>query len=144
MSTNETPPATAPQEEASKAPQDGSVHLVEIVAPFTDTYIYSNISALSASFMDVRISFGEIAPNGKPQTKVGVVMPPEHAAHLALTLLNQLNFFEKNFGKIRHPQWRALNDKAEVQMEALRQAIQTSKDAPVTFETSQESSPSPR
>ena len=61
MSTNETPPATAPQEEASKAPQDGSVHLVEIVAPFTDTYIYSNISALSASFMDVRISFGEMS-----------------------------------------------------------------------------------
>lgn len=111
MSTDQTPP------QPSVEPKEG-VNQMEVTAPFTDNYIYSNISALSTSYMDLRISFGEVMPNGTPHAKVGVVIPLEHAAQLTMNLLLQLNFFEKNFGEIRHPQWRFFQEKAQANINA--------------------------
>ena len=109
--------------------QEETVNQVEVNVPFTDNFVYSNITALSTSFMDVRISFGEMLPDGKAQARIGVVLPPEHAAQLVLNLMVQLNFFESNFGKIRHPQWRAFRDKAMAEIQELRDVAKKAKDA---------------
>lgn len=81
-----------------------------IAVPFPDSFVYSNISAFSTSFMDVRISFAEAMPDKSAKARVGIVMPPEHAAHVVLSLLRQLEFFEERFGPIRLPVWRAFRE----------------------------------
>lgn len=80
--------------------------------PFPSSFVYSNASALSASFMDLRIGFAEVMQNRTIEPRVGIVMPPEHAAQLALNLLQQLYAFERNFGEIRHPAWREFKTKS--------------------------------
>jgi hypothetical protein len=98
------PEELPPQE---RAEDQHEVTEATIAVPFPETFIYSNISAFSTSFMDVRIGFAEAMPDKSAKTRVGVVMPPEHAAHVALSLLRQLEFFEARFGPIRLPAWRA-------------------------------------
>jgi hypothetical protein len=90
---------------------EGQVKEALITIPFSDTFVYSNVSSFSASVMDIRISFGEALPDGKAYARVGIVMPAEHAAQLYINLFQQLAFFEQNFGPIRHPQWRKIYDK---------------------------------
>jgi hypothetical protein len=78
----------------------------------TETYIYSNVAGLSISPWDFRIHFAEVQPTSntevKTKTVVGIVMPPEHAAGLALLLLAQLTNYELQFGPIRNPEWARL------------------------------------
>jgi hypothetical protein len=86
----------------------------ELTIPFPEDFVYANASALGTSLMDVHISFAEVLPTGAIRTKVGVVMPADHAALLALNLFEQIALFEHNFGPIRHPAWKAFRDKAAV------------------------------
>jgi hypothetical protein len=87
---------------------------VTMTVPFPEAFVYTNVSAMSVSQMDVRIGFAEVGPlEGKPISRVGVAMPLEHAAQLALNLLQQLMFFEKNFGPIRNRQWRRFMDRGQ-------------------------------
>ncbi|HME08802.1 MAG TPA: DUF3467 domain-containing protein [Bryobacteraceae bacterium] len=90
---------------------EGSVKELTITIPFPDSFTYSNVSAISSSFMDFRISFAETMVEDQPRARVGIVMPPEHAAQLVLTLITQLDYFEKNFGEVRHPAWRTAKAK---------------------------------
>src|ERR1035437_254901 len=76
--------------------------------PFPPSFAYSNCAEFSLSAMDFRISFAEVTQDGNAEAKVGIVMPPEQAAMLALMLLQQLKTFEERFGSIRLPAWRAM------------------------------------
>src|SRR5277367_3124081 len=87
-------------------PENEGFQEAQIRVPFPDTYIYSNVSALSLSMMDIRIGFSEALQDGTAHARVGIVMPPEHAAALALNMLRQLVLFERSFGEIRHPEWK--------------------------------------
>jgi hypothetical protein len=79
-----------------------------VTIPFPESFVYSNCSALGTSLMDIHISFAEALPEDlRVVPKVGIVMPPEHAAQLAMTLLAQIMVYEQNFGYIRHPEWVA-------------------------------------
>jgi len=109
---------TAPETEGMET----TVTQAMLTIPFPDSFIYSNVSALSASFMDIRVGFGEAMPDGTVQSRVGVVMPAEHAAQLVLNLLQNLAFFEHNFGEIRNPEWRAFQAKAKANLAAFRRA----------------------
>jgi hypothetical protein len=96
--------------------KEGTAVQTTITVPFVDTFVYSNCSALSCSFMDMRISFAESLPEDNIVAKLGIVMPPEHAAQLALNLLHQLNFFEGAFGQIRNPEWQVFKASATANM----------------------------
>jgi len=82
----------------------------QLTVPFPEVFVYSNVSAISTSMMDIRIGFAEAMPDGKAYPRVGVVIPPEHAVQLLLNIFQQLQVFERTFGQIRHPQWRALQE----------------------------------
>ncbi|MGA3018090.1 MAG: DUF3467 domain-containing protein [Bryobacteraceae bacterium] len=84
----------------------------QLTIPFPETFIYSNVSAYSASMMDMHISFAEALPDRTVVPRVGIVMTPEHAAHVALSLLQQLKFYESQFGAIRNPEWLAYKMRA--------------------------------
>src|SRR5690348_14185810 len=85
---------------------------IEIEPP--DSYVYSNVAALSISPWDFRIHFADVTPteneNAKFKAVVGIVMPPEHAAGLMFLLKDQLSKFEQVGGPIRHPRWQAMVD----------------------------------
>lgn len=87
---------------------------IEIEPP--ETYVYSNVAGVTVTPWDVRINFADVNvrndANALCKTVVGVVMPPEHAAGLALLLMDQLHLFEAQFGKIRHRAWRAIAENA--------------------------------
>lgn len=78
-----------------------------------DSYVYSNVGSISVSPWDIRINFADVTPTTEQNTKfkavIGVVMPPEHAAGLAILLMDQLQVFENQFGPIRHPKWHAIS-----------------------------------
>jgi hypothetical protein len=93
-----------------------AVEEVNISVPFAENFVYSNVTALSTSMMDVRISFAEAMPDRTVHPRVGIVMPPEHAAQLVINLLQQLYFFEKNFGEIRNPAWHSFQERAKANM----------------------------
>jgi len=80
---------------------------VIVTIPFPSSFVYSNCAAFSMSAMDFRIGFGEAMQDGHAEARVGVIMPPEQAANLALLLLHQLTLFEERFGDIRNPAWKA-------------------------------------
>jgi hypothetical protein len=72
------------------------------------------------------------------ESRVGVVLPPETAAYLVLTLFRQLLGFELNFGQIRHPQWREFMDCAEGPLATLKKMVTpqaASPEAPATETT---------
>jgi uncharacterized protein DUF3467 len=81
---------------------------VLVTVPFPPDFVYSNCAAFSLSAMDFRISFAEAMPDGHAEARVGVVLPPEQAATLAIMLIHQLTTFEERFGEIRHPGWKAI------------------------------------
>ncbi|MSV27661.1 MAG: DUF3467 domain-containing protein [Bryobacterales bacterium] len=93
-----------PQERDPSEPKHRDVG-VEI--PFPTSYIYSNCASLSISLLDFRIGFAEAMPNGQVEARVGVVMPPEHAAILAMNLVRHLAVYEQQFGEVRDPTWQA-------------------------------------
>ena len=86
--------------------------MVNLQIPFPETFVYSNCSAFSVSQMDIRISFAEAMPDRTAQARVGVVLPPEHAALLAMTLIGQIHVYERAFGPIRLAQWQTQKDEA--------------------------------
>ena len=83
-----------------------TIKQVMLEIPFPETFVYANCTAFAMSHMDFHLSFAEAGPNNKITAKVGIVMPAEHAATLALTLVQQLVDYEKAFGPIRQPAWR--------------------------------------
>jgi hypothetical protein len=85
------------------------------------SYVYSNVAGVSLTPWDVRINFADVNPTDpaamdQPEDTIlriaantGIVMPPEHAAGLAILLVQQLQVYEQQFGPIRHPKWKTLN-----------------------------------
>ncbi len=77
-----------------------------------DSYVYSNVAGVSISPWDIRINFADVnvVNEGEQGFKavIGIVMPPEHAAGLAMLLTRQLKQYEDQFGEIRHEPWQAM------------------------------------
>jgi hypothetical protein len=69
--------------------------------------------------MDIKIGFGEAMPNRLVESRVGVTVSIEHAAHITLTLFKQLQTYARNFGPIRHPEWQSLKQAFNIQEQAL-------------------------
>jgi hypothetical protein len=88
-----------PLPEDQYGPAEATRH--EIKIPFPQTFIYANCFAFSMSHMDIRIGFAEAMPDAHAEPKVGIVLPPEVASQLAVTLLQQLAVFEAQFGQLR-------------------------------------------
>src|SRR5580704_7833938 len=86
-----------PEKESASKITDVQLHI-----PFPETFVYSNVSAYSTSMMDIHVSFAEALPNKSVVAKVGIAMTAEHAAHVALSLIQQLLFFEERFGEVRN------------------------------------------
>jgi Protein of unknown function (DUF3467) len=81
------------------------VNLTIEIGPPQSPYVYANLVAVAISPLDVRLNFADVTPGGKSETKVGVVLAPEHAAGLVEALTEQLRLFEKQFGPIRNRGW---------------------------------------
>jgi len=95
---------------------EGSIQEVQITVPFPDSFVYSNVSAISSSSMDIRVGFGEAMPDGIAYPRVGVVMTVEHAAQLVINMIQQLKVFEdRGFGLIRNSMWREFRERAKAQ-----------------------------
>jgi hypothetical protein len=109
MSTNIPVPQEQPAQTGSG--QSG-MEEVTLKVPFPESFVYSNIAAFSISLMDVRIGFGEAMPDRTVQPRVGIVMPPEQAALLAMNLFAQVHVYERAFGPIRLEQWQSQKDEA--------------------------------
>ena len=85
-----------------------------------ESYVYSNLSGTSLSPFDIRLHFAEVLPSAadaageqaKVRTVAGIIMPPEHAAALAMLLMQQVQNYERQFGPIRHREWRAATERA--------------------------------
>jgi len=78
-----------------------------------DSFAYSNVASISMSPWDLRVNFADVnpkldEPEGTTKAFAGIIMPPEHAASLALLLMDQLHRYEQQFGLIREPKWRAM------------------------------------
>lgn len=82
-----------------------------------ESYVYANLAGISVSPTDIRIHFADVRPikdaGVEATTVAGVIMSPEYASSLALLLTSQLSSYERQFGAIRSPQWRAMVDHAE-------------------------------
>jgi hypothetical protein len=78
-----------------------------VFVPFPESFVYSNCCAFAIGQMEIRLGFAEAMQDGKAVPKVGIVMPPEAAAVIALVLLQQVKAYEASFGEIRHPMWKA-------------------------------------
>ena len=96
-----------PLKELETLSVEAELKSVEIQIPFPDSFTYANCVAFSLSLTEVRLSFAEALQNNTAVAKVGIVMPPETAAVLALVLLQQVKTYEAKFGEIRHPMWKA-------------------------------------
>lgn len=100
-------------QDPGKIPAEGSeleMVNVQMTIPFPDTFVYSNASAYSVMAMDIKIGFAEAMPNRTVQPRVGVTIPIEHAVHMVISLIGQLDAFEQHFGHIRDVRWHALRD----------------------------------
>jgi len=92
----------------NKPAEQPTVQNVNVFIPFPESFVYANCVAFATSQNEIRLSFAEAMQDGKAVPKVGIVMPPETAAVLALVLFQQVQVFESTFGEIRHPMWRAM------------------------------------
>ena len=81
------------------------VNLTIEIGPPHSPYIYPNVVPVALSPMDLRLHFADVMPSGKSETKVGIILSPEHAAGLVETLTEQLRLFAKQFGAIRDRGW---------------------------------------
>jgi|SRR5579862_6560376 hypothetical protein len=111
--------------------REGTTKMMEgtVTIPFSDSFVYSNASGMGTSLMDVHITFAEVTPTGVAHQKVGIVMPIEHAAQLVLNLLEQVSAFEKNFGPIRHPRWKAFREGTLAAFDAMKSSTGDSRPA---------------
>jgi hypothetical protein len=95
---NDTPSAT----------NDSLIHRqLAVQIPFPETFLYANCAAFAISQMEIRVGFAEAMQTGQAVSKVGLVLPPEAAAVIAIVLLTQVTTYEEHFGEIRHPMWKA-------------------------------------
>jgi hypothetical protein len=82
-----------------------------------DSYVFSNVASIAVSPWDIRVNFVDVVPrpdskDGRFKASVGITMPPECAAGLALLLIEQVRSFEDQFGAIRNPKWIAKKEAA--------------------------------
>ncbi|MBZ5626342.1 MAG: DUF3467 domain-containing protein [Acidobacteriia bacterium] len=103
MNNESEAPQESPEGQPDSAIMQRTVHI-----PFPENFAYANCCAFAIGQMEIRLGFAEAIQTGKAISKVGVVMPPEAAAVLALVLLQQVHIYEANFGEIRHPAWKAM------------------------------------
>jgi len=58
--------------------------------------------------MEIRLAFAEAMQDGRAVSKVGVVMPPEAAAVIAMVLFQQVRIYEENSARFVTPSWKAM------------------------------------
>jgi hypothetical protein len=75
--------------------------------PFPESFVYCNCCAFAIGQHEIRLGFAEATQDGKAAPRAGIVLVPEVAAVVALTLLQQVTVYEQNFGEIRHEMWKA-------------------------------------
>lgn len=97
-----------PKERSPESSAGFEVSQRTVVIPFPESFLYANCAAFAIGQNEIRLGFAEALQDGKAVSKVGIVMPPETAAVIALILFKQVQIFEQNFGEIRHPMWKAL------------------------------------
>jgi hypothetical protein len=119
MSDESTPISTSGADLSS-----AEIHDATLSIPFPENFIYSNCAAFSISQMDIRISFAEAMPDRTAKARVGIVMPPEHAALLGMALIQQVHIYEHNFGAIRLPAWQAQREEAIQSLERKQEPSQ--------------------
>jgi hypothetical protein len=66
-------------------------------------YTYANHAALASSKWDIRIAFGDIAPDGKVTPSKGVIIPFLMAKNLARALQKMIDGVEDLVGEIVDP-----------------------------------------
>jgi hypothetical protein len=103
--TNES---KVPQEQSTEGQPAAVLQQSTIHIPFPESFVYVHCAAFSISQMEIRLGFAEAMQDGRAVSKVGVVMPPEAAAVIAMVLFQQVKTYEENFGEIRHPLWKAM------------------------------------
>lgn len=103
------------EETAHLKPDPPEDYTVTLEPP--DSYVFSNVAAVAVTPWDIRINFVDVVPSpqskeGRFKAKIGVTMPAECAAGLALLLIDQLRAFESQFGSIRNEKWANAQKKA--------------------------------
>ncbi|MDL2230173.1 DUF3467 domain-containing protein [Alistipes sp. OttesenSCG-928-L06] len=80
---------------------------IELSADVADG-VYSNMAIISHSTSEFVLDFIRMAP-GMPKAKVKsrVILTPEHAKRLLLSLQDNIRKYESHFGEIRIPQAQA-------------------------------------
>jgi hypothetical protein len=72
-------------------------------------HCYANNVQIESTLWDINMIFGEVQevfpdePKIVVQDLVSVVMTPEHAKAMCMTLVQHLKTYEQNYGKIRFP-----------------------------------------
>ena len=94
-----------PEIPLTEAPSGKATQRV-IHIPFPESFVNANCCAFALGQMEIRLGFAEAMQDGRAVPRVGIVMPPEAAAVIALVLLQQVKTYEENFGEIRHPLWK--------------------------------------
>ena len=75
----------------------------EMQFPHPEVYLYTNAAQVSMSGFDIRLSFAETRPEGKPISKGGLVMAPAHFKALAIVLASNVKAYESVYGEIILP-----------------------------------------
>ncbi|MCD7962533.1 MAG: DUF3467 domain-containing protein [Rikenellaceae bacterium] len=87
-------------EENKKGPKSIDIELSQAVAEG----VYSNMAIISHSSSEFIMDFIRIMPGvPKAPVKSRVILTPEHAKRLLLSLQDNVNKYEKTFGKIAIP-----------------------------------------
>lgn len=64
--------------------------------------IYSNLAVINHSVSEFFIDFIQLMPNvPKAKVRSRIILSPEHAKRLLLALKNNIETYEKNYGKIK-------------------------------------------
>jgi len=108
---------------------------VSVKVEAAESYVYSNICGISVSPLDIQINFADVSTGYTKQetrikTVVGVILTPEHAAALAILLTTQLHNYERQFGTIRHRQWKAMREFGEKHASEARGEMDSGKHEP--------------
>ena len=84
-----------------KTPNQINIELPEDVSEG----IYSNLAIISHSHSEFVVDFVRLVPNvPKAKVKSRVILTPQHAKRLLKALVDNVNKFEKQFGKIDAPE----------------------------------------
>jgi hypothetical protein len=67
--------------------------------------VYSNLAIISHSHTEFVVDFIRMVPNvPKAKVKSRIILTPQHAKRLMRALIDNVNKFEKQFGKIDEPE----------------------------------------